>query len=86
MANAWRDFLGAWEEFRAEADEFRQFDDGRILVLDHRVGRGRTSGADVRESGPPKGASLFFLRDAQVTRLVVYGNAENALAELDLPE
>jgi ketosteroid isomerase-like protein len=85
MANAWRDFLSAWGDFRAEADEFRELDDERILVLDHRVGRGKTSGADLLESGA-KGASLFCLRDAKVTRLVVYGDAQNALAEVDLAE
>jgi hypothetical protein len=85
MANAWRDFLTAWGDIRAEADEFRELDDERILVLDHRVGRGKTSGADLLESGA-KGASIFYLRDAKVTRLVVYGDAQNALAEVDLAE
>ena len=26
MADAWRDFLGAWEGYRVEADEYRELD------------------------------------------------------------
>jgi hypothetical protein len=33
MAQGTRDFLSAWEEFRFEAEEYRELDDERVLVL-----------------------------------------------------
>jgi hypothetical protein len=44
MAEAVRGVLGAWEEFRIDAVEYRELDDGRVLVLTDRHGRGRTAG------------------------------------------
>ena len=44
MAQGYRDFLSAWEEFRVEAEEFRELGGGRVLVLSHFGGRGKTSG------------------------------------------
>jgi ketosteroid isomerase-like protein len=82
-ADGVREFLSAWEEFRVEADEYRDLDDQRVLVLDHRSGRGKTSGLDlghVRTTG----ARLFHIRDGKVTRLIVYFDRERALAQLGL--
>src|SRR2546422_9583544 len=61
MAEGWREWLGAWEEFRAEADEYRELDDERVLVLDTFSGRGKTSGLEVGRTRP-KGASLLIGR------------------------
>src|SRR5438132_5837918 len=47
LAVAWRDFLSPWEDFRAEADEYRELDDGCVLVLGHFSGRGKTSGLEL---------------------------------------
>src|SRR5437879_4561346 len=33
MAEGWRNFLSAWDWYRVEADEYRELDDGRVLVL-----------------------------------------------------
>ena len=33
MAEGSRDFMHAWEDVRVEATEFRELDDGRVLVL-----------------------------------------------------
>jgi hypothetical protein len=41
MAEAWRDFLSAWEEYRVEAEEYRELDGERVLVFAHISGRGR---------------------------------------------
>ena len=77
--------MSAWEEFRVEPEEYRQLDDERVLVLSHFSGRGRTSGLDVRQMRT-KGAELFHVRGQKVTRLVIWGHRERALAELGLAE
>jgi hypothetical protein len=45
-----RDFLSAWEGFRAVADEYRELDNERVLVLLHFRGRGKMSGLDVGQT------------------------------------
>jgi ketosteroid isomerase-like protein len=84
MAEAWRDFLSAWEEFRIEAHDFRELDDERILALGRWSGRGRASGLELKQMWT-KGAALWQIREGKVTRLVVYFDAERALADLGLP-
>src|ERR1700738_3274860 len=79
----WRDFLSTWEDFRAEADESRELDGERVLVLAHFSGRGKTSGLELGRM-PSNEASLFHVRDGKVTRLVLYANREHALADLGL--
>jgi GNAT superfamily N-acetyltransferase len=60
----WRDdFLSPWEGVRAEADEYRELDGERVLVLTHMTGRGRASGLELRGHGG--GAVLFHVRDAR---------------------
>ena len=83
MAEGWLAWLGAWADFRAEADEYREVDDEHVLVLCHFRGRGRTSGLDVGQV-TTKAASLFRVRDGKVTRLVLYAEGEQALADLGL--
>ena len=84
MADAWRDFLSAWEEARAQAVDYRELDDQRVLVLFHRSGRGKTSGIDM-DQFHSRGANLFHIQAGKVTRLVIYMDAERALAELGIP-
>src|SRR6476646_11117244 len=79
MAKAWRDFLSEWEEVRGEADEYRELDDERILVLTHRSARGKTSGLDLGQVRA-RAAQLFHVRDGQVTRMVTYFDLDRALA------
>jgi hypothetical protein len=85
MAVAWFARLNAWEDFRVEAEEYRELDDERVLVFDVRSGRGKTSGMDVRHIGS-NGAALFYVRGWRVTRLVIYAERKNALADLGLEE
>jgi ketosteroid isomerase-like protein len=84
LAAAWRDFLGAWEDYRVEADEYRELDGERVLVFIRLSGRGKTSGMKIEEMRP-MGANLFEIRDGKVRRLVAYFAREHALADLDLP-
>jgi ketosteroid isomerase-like protein len=85
MAERTRDFLSAWEDLSIQADEYRQLDDARVLVLSHRSGRGKMSGLDVAQMGE-KGAHLFHIREGKVVTLVVYLDSKRALADLGLSE
>jgi ketosteroid isomerase-like protein len=83
MANAQRLILSAWESARLEAEEYRDLDCGRVLVLDHRSGRGKASGLELSQIRT-QGAHLFHIRDGKVTRLVRYSDRDRALADLSL--
>jgi hypothetical protein len=89
MAQAWRDWLGAWEEYRVEVEEYRELDRERILVLMLHCGRGKTSGLDagqIREEAKRAGANVVHVRDGKVTRLVLYWDRERALEAVGLRE
>jgi ketosteroid isomerase-like protein len=83
MSEGWRDWLSAWEDFRVEADEYRELDAERVLVLVRSTGRGRTSGLDVGEMRT-MGATLFHIRGGKVTRFVAYWDRSRAFADLGL--
>ncbi len=83
MGEAWREFLTAWAGYGVQADEFRDLGDGRVLVVLHAFGRGRTSGLALGRT-TEKGANLFQIRDGKVTRLVIYFDRANALADLGI--
>jgi hypothetical protein len=44
MAEGMRSSISAWSEFRVEADEYRELDSERVLVLSHVIARGNASG------------------------------------------
>ena len=83
MAHAFGDWLRAWEDWRVKAEEFRELDAERVLVLFHFSARGRASGLEVGQIWT-EGAQLFHLRDGKVTKLVQYLERAGALAELGL--
>src|SRR2546426_1177978 len=85
MAQAFRDYLGAWEGFSVEAEEYREVDDERVLVLDRFSGRGKTSGLEIAEMSA-KGATLFQLADRRVTRIRTSLDRDRAFADLGLKE
>ena len=86
MAEGWRSFLGAWEEFRGDGvDEYREIDGDRVLMLHSWSGRGKTSGLELGQMRA-KAASLFHVRSAKVSRLVIYFDRERAIADLDLSD
>jgi hypothetical protein len=72
-----REFLGAWEDFRITAEEYRELDDGRVLVLDRRSGRSETTGPDLATMRT-QGARVFQIAEGKVTRLVLYLDRERA--------
>jgi hypothetical protein len=89
MAQAWHEWLGAWEEYRVEVNEYRELDGERILVLMVHCGRGKTSGLDVGQIGEEAkraGANVLHFREGRVTRLILYWDRARALADLGLSE
>jgi ketosteroid isomerase-like protein len=83
MTEGWRDFLTAWEEYRVEADEYRELDGERVLVLAHLSARGKTSGLEIGQMRT-QDAAVFHVRSGQVTRIVLYFDRERALTDLGL--
>jgi ketosteroid isomerase-like protein len=84
MREGERGLLDAFAGFRTRAEEFRELDDERVLVLSHQSGRGKRSGLELEQLGGSKGADLFHVLDGKVTKLVIYGNRTHALADLGL--
>ena len=80
MAQRMREFLTAWEGYRTEAEQYRELDDGRILVLSRDTARGRTSGAETARAR----AQVLDLNEGKVTRLALYWDRDRALADLGL--
>jgi len=72
MAEGYRDWLTAWEAYRVKADEYRELDSERVLVLVRSTGRGKTSGLELGQI------------QSKVTRYVIYWDRERALADLGL--
>jgi ketosteroid isomerase-like protein len=83
LADAFRDFLSAWEGFRIMVDEYRELDDERVLALTRGGGRGKASGVELGQT-QATAAHLFHVRGGKVFKLVVYFDRENALADLGL--
>jgi ketosteroid isomerase-like protein len=85
MALSWRSWLNAWEGFGIQAEEFRELDDERVLVLHRYTGRGKSSGMALDEVHA-KAAIVMHVRDGKVARLVGYNERDRALADLGLEE
>jgi ketosteroid isomerase-like protein len=84
LAEGFRANLNAWEEFRVKADDYRELDNERVLVLAHYSGRGKTSGLELAQMRA-QSANLFQVDAGKVTRFVTYFDHERALADLGLP-
>ena len=82
LVAAMRSLFGALEDFRNEAEDYRELDAERVLVLTHASARGRASGLAVAQ----KGAEVFEIQAGKVTRIVTYFDRANALADLGLKE
>jgi len=83
MADAFGDWLSAWQDYTVERDEYRELADARVIVLYRRSGRGKSSGLAL-EDMYANGAILFQIHDGKVTRLLHYLSRERALADLGL--
>ena len=79
LAPSLREFGSAWDEYRSSVEEYREVDDG-VLVLTYATGRGRVSGVEIGE----RRANFFRLRGGKVTSLIVYWDRARALADVGL--
>ena len=85
MSEGWREMLSVMTGHRVKAYEFRELDGGRVLVLFHLCGIGKTSGLDLGQLRTSI-ATLFHVDDGKVTRLVNYIDSACALDDLGLKE
>jgi ketosteroid isomerase-like protein len=85
MAGRWREWMSAWQDYRTEADEFRELDRERVLVLMRHSGRGKASGVGIENMTRP-GANVFEIRNGRVAGLHLYWDRDRALADLGLAE
>jgi ketosteroid isomerase-like protein len=83
MAESFRENLIGWKDFRTEADEYRELDDERVLVLTRSTAQGKAGGLVVGQMRT-KGAVLYHVSGGKVTRLVYYWEREHALADVGL--
>jgi ketosteroid isomerase-like protein len=83
VARAWGDALSAWEDFTQRAEEYRQLDAERVLVLTRVSGRGKRSGLELPEAWG-RGADLFHIREGKVIKVVHYFECDRALADLGI--
>ena len=83
MAAGWRGFLGAWGDYRVVADDYRELDSERVLVLMRHGGYGKVSGLGDKQL-TTEGANVFHLRDGKVVRLALYWHRHAALTDLGL--
>jgi ketosteroid isomerase-like protein len=82
MAEAARQFVAAFDGWTVTAEEMRELDAERVLVLNRYEARGKHSGLAVEQ----RGAHVFLVRDGKVAQLTVYPVRERALADLGLTE
>jgi ketosteroid isomerase-like protein len=75
--------LSSFEDYRVQAEDYRELDAERVLVLQRGTGLGKHSGVKV-EHISARALGLFHVRDGKVTRLVLYWDRDRALADLGL--
>jgi ketosteroid isomerase-like protein len=80
LVQAMRSLFSALADVHAEAEEYRELDAERVLVLARLSGRGKTSGVQIDD----RGAELFEMHDGKVTRIVVHFERERTLTDLGL--
>ena len=75
LGAAWRDFLGAWDDFRIQAEGVVPGAAGRYVLLLRLHGRGKGSGMTIEEEV----ANLVTMRDGRIARLEMHWDREAAL-------
>jgi ketosteroid isomerase-like protein len=78
VGQAWRDLLAALANHHTEAGEYRELEQDRVLWIGDISTRGKGSGLDLRSQV----ANLFEIRAGKVVRLVLWWDADRALADL----
>ena len=83
MGRVWGEWLsGAFADWRSVRGETIELDDERVLSIGRTRARAQSSGLEIDEQ---TGAVLFHIRDGSVTKLVLYWDREQAIADAGLP-
>jgi ketosteroid isomerase-like protein len=82
LIRAVRNWLSDFDDVRVKAEQFRELDGHRVLVLNKLSGRAKRSGLQVDQ----RAAEVFEIHDGRVTRIVQYADRDRALADLGLEE
>jgi ketosteroid isomerase-like protein len=82
MSDGFRD-LSAWEDFHFQAEEYREIDEERVLLLVQFSGRAKTSGMAL-EHMETTNAAVLHIHDGEVCKVVLYWDRERALVDLGL--
>jgi ketosteroid isomerase-like protein len=85
MAEGARTQLEVFTDHRIQAEEYRELDGRRVLVLDRLSGRAKHTGLEL-EGSAGLAARLFEIDGGKVTRLVAYFDRDRALADLGLED
>jgi hypothetical protein len=81
MWAAFTEVLAPYANYRVIAEDIRELDDGRVLVLHRYGGVARTSGMEIAAIDT-RGADVFVLRHGRVVKLTIYWQSAHALADL----
>ena len=81
VGRAWGEMIGAWDDFRAVAEEIRDLGGDRVLVLVANRGRSKGSGVELGDMHT-RGANVIHVRDGKLSKLRLYFNRDQALADL----
>jgi ketosteroid isomerase-like protein len=85
MAASVREVFSEIDDWHDVAEEYRELDANRVLVLGYYTGRGRASGVDLTGT-PQRAARVFEIHDGKVTRMHAYWDRDRALADLGLED
>jgi hypothetical protein len=85
MAASVREIFSEIAEWHDVAEEYRELDADRVLVLNRLSGRGRGSGVGLTHT-PQHTVRVFETHKGKVTRMSVYFDRDRALADLGLKE
>ena len=77
MADAWADWLRAFDDFHVGAAEFHDAGD-QVVAINYFGGSGHSSGIPIEET---RGAARFTIRDGKVVELAIYLDANRALRD-----
>ncbi|MGO9488331.1 MAG: nuclear transport factor 2 family protein [Solirubrobacteraceae bacterium] len=80
IEQGWQALLDTLDDVRPEAQEYKDIDDERVLVLSCLHGREKGNGEAVEQLR----ANLFRIRDGKVVRLIFYWSRDRALADVGL--
>jgi ketosteroid isomerase-like protein len=61
LTESWRDWVSTWSDYHAQAEQYRELDSDRVLVLIRHGGHGAASSVEVEAEG----ANVFHLRDGK---------------------